>query len=54
MMRIAALALATLLTAPLPAAFADDNPLVGSQWTGTGEAVSERLSKTPCAPPISC
>lgn len=40
-MRIAALALATLLTAPLPAALADDNPLVGSQWTGTGKAVSK-------------
>lgn len=40
-MRIAALALAALLTAPLPAALADDNPLVGTQWTGTGKAVSE-------------
>ena len=40
-MRIAVLALATLLTAPLQAALADDNPLVGSQWTGTGEAVSK-------------
>lgn len=41
MIRIAALALAALLTAPLQAALADDNPLVGTQWTGTGEAVSE-------------
>ncbi|MCK5748776.1 MAG: ChaN family lipoprotein [Oricola sp.] len=41
MMRIAALALAALLTLPLPAVRADDNPLIGTVWTGTGEAVAD-------------
>lgn len=40
-MRIAALALAALLTAPLPDALAADNPLIGTEWTGAGEAVAE-------------
>ena len=39
-MKIAALALAAMLTAPLPAARAADNPLVGTEWTGAGEAVA--------------
>ncbi|MAS05207.1 MAG: hypothetical protein CL534_11040 [Ahrensia sp.] len=43
MIRLAALALAALLTATLPVAWAADNPLVGTEWAGTGEAVSEEI-----------
>lgn len=41
MTRIAALAIAALMTAPLPAARAADNPLIGTEWTGAGEAVTD-------------
>lgn len=41
-MKIAALALAALLTTQVPAARAEDNPLIGTEWTGAGEAVADK------------